>query len=157
VGKRSRKRPGPAEAVRVTDAGPAYVPPPDRRARKQAAPRAPWAPFPLVELAVLAGMILILLGFFAGGDRAGRLLVVGFSLVSVAALELSIREHLAGYRSHSTLLAGAAAIVLVVPFFFLTRAPYEVLLVLGAGFFAAGFQGLRTLFTRKTGGVGFRA
>ncbi len=67
---------------------------------------------------------------WAGRARAG-LLVVGFSLVSVAGLELALREHFAGYRSHSTLLGGATAILLVVPLFELTELPYEVLLVLG--------------------------
>jgi len=102
-------------------------------------------------------MVLILAGFALGGDREGRLLVFGFSLVSVAGLELALREHVAGYRSHSTLLAGAAAILLVVPLFELTKLPYEVLLVLGAVFFAAALQGLRALFARRAQGLGFRA
>lgn len=161
MGKRSRKRTGPRGPVarlRAAEPSRAHVPPPgDRRSRKLEAPRAPWAPVPLGELAVLAGMVAILAGFLLGGDRAGRWLVIGFSLVSVAGLELAIREHLAGYRSHSTLLAGATAILLVVPFFFLTSVPYEVLLVLGVAFFAGAFQGLRTLFARKAGGLGFRA
>lgn len=161
MGKRSRKRTGPRGPV-ARSAAPqpglvARPPAQDRRARKLEAPRAPWAPVPLTELAILAGMICILLGFFLGGDRAGLLLVVGFSLVSVAALELAVREHLAGYRSHSTLLAGAAAILLVVPFFFLTSLPYEVLLICGAAAFAAAFQGGRAIFARRTGGLGFRA
>ncbi|MCW3011097.1 MAG: hypothetical protein JWO90_1501 [Solirubrobacterales bacterium] len=162
MGRRSRKRTGPGGPVvrpaPVTGrAAPAPPPVADRRARKLEAPKAPWAPFPLVELAVLVGMVLILVGFLLGGDQAGRLLVIGFSLVSLAGLELSVREHLAGYRSHSTLLAGATAILLVVPLFFLTSLPSEVLLILGAAFFAAAFQGLRSVFTRRSGGLGFRA
>ena len=129
----------------------------DRRARKLEAPKAPWAPFPLVELAILVGMVLIVTGFLLGGDRAGGLLVAGFSLVTLAGLELAIREHLAGYRSHSILLAGAIAIVLIVPLFFFTKLPYEVLLILGVVFFAAAFQGLRAIFMRRSGGLGFRA
>jgi len=97
--------------------------------------------------------VLILVGFFQGGDRAGRLLVIGFALVSLAGLELTVREHVSGYRSHSTLLGGAAAIVLVIPLFFLTAAPSELLLILGVVFFATFFQGLRTLFAR----LGLRA
>lgn len=160
MGKRSRKR-GP----RGSALSPGHRPEApagrvalraDRRARKQAAPKALWAPLPLGELAILAGIVLILVGFFAGTDRAGRLLVIGFGLVSLAGLELTVREHVAGYRSHSTLLAGATAIVLVVPLFFL-NAPAEVLLILGVVFFAASFQGLRTVFARKSGGLGFRA
>lgn len=164
MGKRSRKRTGSQGPVARSGAArdptlsvPAYVPPPDRRSRKLDAPKPPWAPLPLGELAILAGMVLILFGFVLGGDRAGRLLVIGFSLVSVAGLELALREHFSGYRSHSTLLGGAAAILLVVPFFFLTSVPYEVLLILGVVFFAAFFQGLRTIFARRTGGLGFRA
>ncbi len=165
MGRRSRKRTGPPgpPARPGTAPGPAPAPPAraaplaDRRSRKQEAPKAPWAPFPLGELATLVGLVLILVGFSASGDRAGRLLVIGVALVSLAGLELTAREHVSGYRSHSTLLGGAAAIVLVVPFFFLTRVPYEVLLILGVVFFAASFQALRTLFARKTGGLGFRA
>jgi len=57
----------------------------------------------------------------------------------------------------STLLGGATAILFVVPLSLLTSVPYEVLLVLGAAFFAAAFQGLRTLFARRAQGLGFRA
>ncbi len=163
MGKRSRKHTGPRGPV--SRSGTAEVPTPvvraappgDRRSRKREPPKAPWAPFPLGELATLTGLVLILVGFFRGGERAGRLLVIGFTLVSLAGLELTVREHVSGYRSHSTLLGGAAAIVLVVPFFFLTPVPYEVLLIMGVVFFAAFFTGLRTLFARRTGGLGFRA
>lgn len=129
----------------------------DRRARRDEAPKAPWAPFPLAELCVLGGIVLIVVAFAAGGGHTGRLLVVGFALVSLAGAELAVREHLAGYRSHSALLAGCVAILLVVPLFLLTRLRQEVLLVLGVVFFAAAFQALRTVFTRRTGGLGFRA
>ena len=160
MGKRSRKRTGPRGPVaRSGRAVPVAEPVPlvDRRARKREAPKAPWAPVPLGELAILAGLVLLVAGFFFGGDRAGRLLVIGFALVSVAGLELALREHLAGYRSHSSLLAGATAIVLVIPFFFLTSFPSEVLLILGVVFFGVAFQGLRTVFAHRTGGLGFRA
>ena len=157
MGKRSRKRTGPQGPVARSAAPLPRAPVADRRARKLEAPRAAWAPVPLTEVSVLIGMVLIVVGFVLGGDRAGLLLIVGFALVSVAALELAIREHRAGYRSHSTLLAGATAIVLVVPLFFLTSLPYELLLILGAAFFAAAFQGLRRIFAARTGGLGFRA
>ncbi len=163
MGKRSRKRTGPRGPVPRSGTGrgrePAYgAAAPERRSRKLEAPKAPWAPFPLGELAILAGIVLILVGFASGRDRAGRLLVVGFSLVLAAGLELALREHVVGYRSHLTLLGGATAILLVAPLFLLTELPYEVLLVLGAAFFAAAFQGLRALFARRAQGlVGFRA
>jgi hypothetical protein len=121
------------------------------------APKAPWSPFPLVELCILLGIVLVVWGFVGGGDRRGVLLGCGFALVSIAGLELSIREHFAGFRSHSTLLAGAAAVLANVPLFFLTDLPQEVLLGVGLVVFAAAFAGLRRAFRRRTGGMAFRA
>src|SRR2546423_6777993 len=81
------------------------------RARMADAPKAPWSPFPLTELVVLLSMALIVGGVLTDGGRRGVLLGCGFALVSLAGVELALREHFAGYRSHSTLLAGASAIV----------------------------------------------
>lgn len=133
------------------------MPPPDRRARKLAPPKAPWAPVPLTELAILAGMICIAAGFFVGAGSVGPLLAVGFALVSVAGLELAVREHRTGYRSHSAVLALAAAVAVAAPLYLLTGVPGEVLLILGAAIFAAAFGGLRRLFAHASGGLGFRA
>src|ERR671934_2533269 len=74
------------------------------------APKAPWSPFPLVELCILIGLVLMVTGFLSGGNRGGLFVVCGVGLVGVASLELAIREHFAGYRSHTSLLALAAAI-----------------------------------------------
>src|SRR5918992_1377591 len=52
-------------------------------------PPPPWGRFPLSELAVLVAIVML------------------------AGLEVSIREHFAGFRSHSTLLAGSLAIVTI--------------------------------------------
>ncbi len=160
MGRRSRKRTGPGGPVARSVVVARVVPPPgraDRRARATEAPRAPWAPFPLVELAILVGIVCIVAGVALAREGSAGLVVAGLALVTVAGLELAIREHRAGYRSHSVLLAGALSIVLVLPLFFLTRLPSEVLLILGAVFFAAGVQGFRGTFLRRTGGLGFRA
>jgi hypothetical protein len=77
--------------------------------------------------------------------------------VTLASLELAIREHFAGYRSHSALLAGVCAIVAVVPVFFLTSFPQEVLLGVGVLVFAVALQLLRSAFARKAQGLSFRA
>jgi len=173
VGRRSRKRsapPPPAPAAGEATA-PASEPgastrtrPPVRtgrpasvRARLDEAPPAPWAPVPLVELCVLAGLVLIVVALVRGGDRAGLLLACGVALASLAGLELSIREHFAGYRSHTTVLAGAAAILSVVPLYFLTGLPQPVLLVDAVVVFAAALVLLRRAFRARSGGVGFRA
>ena len=82
--------------------------------------------------------------------------VCDFALVAVASLELSLREHFAGYRSHSTLLAAVAAIGAAVPIYFLTDWPYEAIGAIGLVVFGAAFAGLRAAFRRRTGGIGFR-
>ncbi|MDQ3720642.1 MAG: VOC family protein [Actinomycetota bacterium] len=63
-----------------------------------------------------------------------------------------MREHLAGFRSHTTLLAGAAAFA-VVTVLALGPGPHTlgVLLIIGALVFAACFHALRLLFRRRSG------
>jgi hypothetical protein len=119
-------------------------------------PRPPWGSFPLSELVILLGIVLIAWGAVSGEDGEERLFA-GLVIASLGGGELALREHLAGYRSHSTLLAGVAAFV-AVTVVALALGPVEVwlLLVLGIGVFAATFQAMRTLFKRRSGGLGFR-
>lgn len=171
MGRRSRKRrvdsdPGTrAQQVRsarqrssgvIRDPVPT-VPTPRRRPRPSEAPTAPWSPFPLVELCILAGIVLSVVGVLTHGSRGRLLLGFGLSLITLSSLELSIREHFAGYRSHSSLLAGACAVGLDALLYFLTRLAPVLLLALGAAVFAAAFGALRSAFTRRAGGLGFRA
>jgi len=121
------------------------------------APPAPWAPVPLVELCVLAGLVLIVAGVTSDGSRSRLLLGFGIALAALAGLELSVREHFTGFRSHSSLLAGAAAIAAVMPLFFLTALPQLLLLGIAVAVFAAAFLALRSAFRARTGGLGFRA
>ena len=83
----------------------------------------------------------------------------GLALVSLAATELSLREHFMGYRSHSSLLAGCAVVAVLAPLFLLTglRDHREILLAVGVATFAGAFFALRAAFRRRTGGVAFRA
>jgi|SRR6476660_2177002 hypothetical protein len=160
MGQRSRKR----RAAAATPPAPTAAPPParrpgapvDHRARMGEAPKAPWSPFPLVELAVLLGLVLIVLAFVTGGPRRGVLLGGGVALVTVAGLELAIREHFSGFRSHSTLLAGACAVAVDLPLYVLTALPQELLLVAAALAFGVAFPLLRAAFRRRSGGLGFR-
>jgi hypothetical protein len=64
-------------------------------------PDAIWAPFPLTEIGMGVGLVLFLIGF-AG---APVLLLAGVGLLVVVVAELCLREHFAGFRSHSILLA----------------------------------------------------
>jgi hypothetical protein len=159
MGRRSRKRgttPAPRPVQAPAPARPAGTPR-ARRARMDEAPAAPWSPFPLVELCILLGLVLIVWGFAGGGSRHGLLLASGFTLVTLASLELAIREHFAGYRSHSALLAGVCAVAAVVPLFFFTALPQVVLLAVGVAVFAGAVALLRAAFRARAGGLGFRA
>jgi hypothetical protein len=113
---------------------------------------------PLSELCILGGLICLVVAFAGGGgSRRGVLLAFGLVLVGAAALEVALREHLAGYRSHSALLALAAAMAVVVPLAVVTSMTRGLAAALIAGLFAAGFLALRALFRRRSGGFGFRA
>jgi len=162
MGRRSRKR-GPAgpattAAARERPAAATRQPPraPSRRARLEEAPKPPWHPFPLTEICILIALVLLVLGFVGGEDGRTRLLLAGFVLVSLAAGELSVREHFAGYRSHTSLLSGICAVVVVVP---LALAGVPRIAALGAGVavFAVAFGLLRSAFASRSGGLGFRA
>jgi hypothetical protein len=159
MGRRSRKRGVTAHA------GPPPVPAqprvapaaPQPRARMEEAPKAPWSPFPLVELVVLIALVLIVVGFVTDGPRRAALLGCGVALVSLAGLELALREHFAGYRSHSTLLAAAAAIAVDAPLYLLTGIPQIALLVLAVAIFGVVHLLARNAFRRRSGGLEFRA
>ena len=76
-------------------------------------PQAPWHPIPLVELSVFIGLVLIVVGFVVGiGSDGGRLaLLCGLVLASLGGLDTVLREHFAGFRSHSSVLAGLPAVL----------------------------------------------
>lgn len=167
MGRRSRKRvshesapPPPPPAVE-RPGGRAPSPSPPRTAtytsRREDAPPAPWAPFPLTELTILLSIVLLVWGFaFASGDRRAVLLGGGFVLVTLSAGELSFREHFAGYRSHSSLLAGLVAVVVAIPFY-VAGVPQSVIPPIALVVGLVAFFLLRRAFVRRSGGVGFRA
>jgi uncharacterized membrane protein (DUF441 family) len=120
------------------------------------APKAAWSPFPLTELVILLALVMLAIGFFSTGDRRGVFIGIGIVLSSLAGGELALREHFAGFRSHTTLLAalcgfaiGALALLLGAP----KGAVVIVALVAAAG----AFPFLRRAFMRRSGGLGFRA
>ena len=157
MGRRSRKRGLTAPAPPVVERHRPRPASPGPRARMAQAPSAPWSPFPLTELVVLLSLALIVAGVLTDGGRRGVLLACGFALVSLAGLELAVREHFAGYRSHSTLLAAACAIVLDLPLFLWTALPQIALLVIGVVVMLVVLTRLRQAFRARSGGLGFRA
>ena len=128
-----------------------------RRSSRDDRPPAPWGSFPLSEITIFLAIVLIVAGFFTGGTRGPIIAAAGLALGSIGGLELSIREHFAGYRSHSLLLAGAIG-MLTITVIALVAGKVFVPILLGAGAlaFGAGFLGLREAFRRRSGGVSFR-
>jgi hypothetical protein len=120
------------------------------------APKAAWSPFPLTELVLLVAIVLLAIGFFGGGDRRGVLMGCGITLAVLAGGELAVREHFAGFRSHSALLAGICAVVAATALWF-SGVPQPVVLVVAAAAFAFALVRLRRAFARRSGGLGFRA
>lgn len=99
---------------------------PDRR--NEHPPRAPWHPFPLVELCVLAGIVLLVLGLISSDTPRGRAMIVtGLALGSLGGLDTAAREHFAGFKSHTLVLAGVPTVLLAGVLYFL-RAPWVVVL-----------------------------
>ena len=125
------------------------------------APKAPWSPFPLTELIVLLAMALIVGGVLTDGGRRGALLGCGFALVSLAGLELAIREHFTGYRSHSVLLALACAMFAAALLYALAAVIFGAVIPLipvavGVVVFVPALIALRNAFKRASGGLSFR-
>jgi hypothetical protein len=153
MGRRSRKR-GTVTTRAERDAARSR---PARAGGARERPPAPWGTFPLSELVILVGLVVIFWGFFSGGDSGEERIAGGLVLASLGGGELALREHLAGFRSHSTLLAGVAAFA-VVTAVALGLGPVKVwvLVVLGVTVFAGTFYAMRELFKRRSGGLGFR-
>ena len=154
--KRKRRRADYRAPGRPAQTGAGEAERPARRSAPERPP-APWGRFPLIELCVLLGLILLIAGFFVQGTRGVTMIAAGVALASLAGLELSIREHLAGYRSHSTVLAGFVTVIALAAGYFLLPADlFAVNVLIGAVVFGLCFYALREVFKRKSGGFGFR-
>jgi hypothetical protein len=156
MGRRSRKRGESTRAERDAARAATRAESAAPRRKTSDRPEAPWGSFPLSELVILLGLVLILWGA-ARGSGGEQMLAAGLVIASLGGGELALREHLAGYRSHTALLAGGAAFVAVtVVALGLGPVKVWVLLVLGAAVFAGTFYAMRELFKRRSGGLGFR-
>jgi hypothetical protein len=154
----SRKRRNPGAAPRAVASSRR-----EQRARRQAAavqevrrgerrlgregepPPSPFGGLPVSELGILIGAIGLVIGFFGGG---GPVLIVGIVILGLSVLEFTAREHMSGYRSHTTLLAAlpAAAVAGVIVAVFGTPHQRGLLIVFVVPVFAFLFWWLRRKF-----------
>ena len=142
----------PPRAKHPRARGPARAAP-----RRRAGPPAPWGSFPLSELVILVGIVLILWGA-ARGSGGEEMLVAGLVIASLGGGELALREHMARLplalepARRGGRVRGRRRVVA------LGLGPVQVwvLFVLGVGVFGATFYAMRELFKRRSGGLGFR-
>ena len=121
------------------------------------APPPPWGAFPLSEIVVFVALVLLLLGFFVGPPQGPVMLGTGLVLGSLAGLELAIREHFSGYRSHTLLLAGAAGIAVILIAVLLADLTPLIAAIAGVAVAAALAWPLANAFRNRSGGALFRA
>ena len=146
-----------ARHARHTAATPAARPRPGRTSIEDRPPPL-WGAFPLTELVTFGGIALMVWGFLSGpGDEGRARIAAGLAIASLGGLELAIREHVTGYRSHTTMLAGATGILVIVALGLGAGVGLlPVLLAAGLAAFGAAFYWLRALFKRRSGGLSFR-
>ena len=98
-----------------------------------------------VALIMLVGRLL--------PPRAARalLLVTGLALGSLAGLELSVREHFGGFRSHTVLLAGAAGLATMLLLAYAAQVVVGVAVIAGAVVFGGCAWLLARAFRSRSG------
>jgi uncharacterized integral membrane protein len=108
---------------------------------------------PLAELVILAGIVSLVIGLVGQHPTA---IGIGVALAALGGLEVAIREHFAGYRSHTTLIAGTVFVFTVGGLYYLANQILAVCLGVGAVGFAIAFYLARRAFQRASGGLSFR-
>lgn len=144
--KQGSPAPGPTPAKRKPD--------PVRRADPGARrPDPPWGSVPLSEVLVLSGIAFLIWGFV---DQNSLSIGVGLILASLGGLELTVREHVSGYRSHTLLLASAVTLATLATSYYLIELESWLAFAIGAVVFLVAFTLWRRAFRSASGGYSFR-
>jgi hypothetical protein len=110
-------------------------------------PPSPFGGIPVSEIAIFAGIVAAAVGYF---NHGGPALAAGIVLCVLGVIEVTAREHFAGFRSHTILLAAIPAVgtelllVQIMP----TAWPRATALIGDAIVFSLLFWPLRTRFAR---------
>ena len=101
---------------------------------------------------ILVALVALVAGFFVRGNQGAVLIAAGLVLGAIGGLELSIREHFAGYRSHTLLLAGTAGVVVLGGLLYFAPGISPALRVaLAATVFATAAWALARAFRNRSG------
>lgn len=144
----------PANPSAAAEPAEAKTPAPRRRRARalDERPPAPWGSFPLVELVVLVALVMLVGGLIVQDAQGSVMIGVGLVLGTLAGLELSIREHFAGYRSHTLVLSGALGVAVLGALAFLIPSVWLPLALAAAlAAFALAAWGLTRAFRRRSG------
>lgn len=119
-------------------------------------PRAPWHPLPLSELLILVGAIGAAIGLSKLGhglSSGGPALLAGLGAVALGTIEVTLREHRSGHRSHTVMLSllvvlvfDSAVVLILTSFTTLPRLFGVGLLAVDIALFAFLFKLLRARF-----------
>jgi uncharacterized membrane protein YhiD involved in acid resistance len=102
-----------------------------------------------VELCVLVGIVLLVLGLISNDTPHGRaLLVVGLALGSLGGLDTAAREHFSGFRSHTLVLAGVPTVLVAGVLYFLQVA-WPIVVAAAAVTLAAALRLLWHAYERR--------
>jgi hypothetical protein len=126
------------------------------RGRPGDRPRAPWGSFPLSEIVVFIGIVVLIAGFFVAPPQGFVMIAVGLGLGSLAGLELSVREHFAAYRSHTLILSAAIGVPIFGVLFVATRISTPICVAVGLVAFGGSAWLFTQAFRRRSGGALFR-
>jgi hypothetical protein len=102
-----------------------------------------------VELCVLVGIVLLVLGLISNDTPHGRaLLVTGLALGSLGGLDTAAREHFSGFRSHTLVLAGVPTVLVAGVLYFLQVA-WPIVVAAAAVTLAAALRLLWRAYERR--------
>lgn len=101
----------------------------------------------------MVAIVMLLGGLVIQGGRGPVMIGVGLLLGALAGLELSVREHFAGYRSHTLVLSSALGVAVLGALAFLTGGSVWLPLALAAALavFALAAWALTRAFRRRSG------
>ena len=116
----------------------------------------------MTELVVLIALVFGVVGFIRFDTHSGKVMVAAAMVLgSLGGLEVSIREHFAGFRSHTTLLAASAAVGSMILISVIAAGKgglglLALVVAVGVLVFVLSFYALRQAFVRRSGGLSFR-
>ena len=115
-----------------------------------------WGSFPLTEIVIFIGVLVFVAGFFVAPPQGLVMLGVGAGLASLAGLELAVREHYSGYRSHTLLLSAGIGVPVLGALLLATKLPTPVCVAGAVVAFGGAAWLFASAFRRRSGGALYR-